>query len=589
MNRAPFQRSALTVGLLAFGAGLLLTSCVNVDEEVSRRPSELWKPPAESLPGQNVVVPGPRPSAASNQIGVKPLDLPTLLDISLENNPETRASWYQAKASAAAYGQSQSDYYPTVSVSGSVGREYAKNYLVQGTQNATTYGPSLTMNWLLFNFGQRSATADSARESLYAANFAFNQTYQDIVQQVVTAYYDLHAANSSLAATEASLENAKATYQAAKTKLETGLGNKQDMLRALADVKTVEAQMEVDYANIERSRAQLAAALGIKVGEYLQIEPPAAPPSFAEVDEGVSGLVALALQQRPDILQSYAETRSAEYDLAAAQAALWPELSLQAQGSYTHSINRTNNPMEYAQAALVLEWDIFQGFNKKYNIEKARSTLRSQEQAMLNQKIQVVSNVWTYYFAFRSAIKQVDASKEAVTAQQQAYDAISIGYNTGINSLLDLLTAQQDLDTSRQALVDAESRLANSVANLANAIGSLPQPAQRIEERYASEEMSKEQKEALAVDGLFRDSDPDPEPLTPQWMEKDEDAKDGSGASQPQADNAQGDKGTQRHDDGGQQGIHQPSQADDHSQQIIEDREAENVADGQLPPSADLE
>ncbi|MGE9294113.1 MAG: TolC family protein, partial [Puniceicoccales bacterium] len=338
MTRTRFIRFPLSAGVLALGAGLLLTSCVNVDEEVSRRPSELWKPPSEALPGGAVTVPGPRPTSASAQLGTKPMDLPSLLDVALENNPETRTSWYQAKASAAAYGQSQSDYYPTVTVSGSIGREYLKNYLVPGTERATTYGPSLTMNWLLFNFGKRSATADSARESLYAANFSYNQTYQDIVQQVVIAYYDLHAANSSLAATEASLENAKATYQAAKTKLDTGLGNKQDMLRSLAEVKAVEAQLEGDYANIEQARAQLAASMGIKVGEYLKIQAPDEPPSFAEIDEGVSTLVALSLQQRPEILQAYAATRSAEYDLEAAKADLWPELSLQTESSYQHAI-----------------------------------------------------------------------------------------------------------------------------------------------------------------------------------------------------------------------------------------------------------
>jgi TolC family type I secretion outer membrane protein len=597
MNRARTFRTPLTAGLMALGAGLLLTSCVNVDEEVSRRPSELWKAPVEALPGQDVVVPGPRPSSASKQLGVKPIDLPTALDIALENNPETRSSWYQAKAAAASYGQSQSSYYPTVTLSGSVGREYSHNYLVQGsTQNATVYGPSLTMNWLLFDFGKRSATADSARESLYAANFGYNQTYQDIVQQVVVAYYNLGTAMASLQATQASLENAQATYEAAKTKLDTGLGNKQDMLRSLADVKSVEAQLEGDYANIEQARAQLAASIGVKVGEYLQIEPPSAPPSFAEIDEGVSGLVALALQQRPDILQSYAQTRSAEYDLQAAQADLWPELSAQAQGSYQRAIDRPNNPMEYAQAALVLEWDIFQGFNKKYTIEQARSTLRSQQQDLINQKLQVVSNVWTYYFAFRSAIKQVEARKEAVTAQQQAYDAISIGYETGINSLLDLLTAQQDLDIARQALVDAESTLANSVANLANAIGSLPQPAQGIEQRFAQQPVSDEQQEEQAVDGLFRDSDPDPKPLAPQWMQEDEDDKDAennsaaaSATTKLEPHDTQGNERAQWHDDGRDQGVHQAGQTDQDSQQIVEDREGENAADGQLPPSADVE
>ncbi len=518
------------IGLLACG---LMTSCVNVDEEVSRRPSELWKPPAEALPGKDITVPGPRPTKASDLLGAGPVDLPTLLDVALENNPETRASWYQAKSAAAAYGQSQSPYYPTVTVGASVGREYYKNEVVPGTSNFTTYGPSLQMSWLLFNFGKRSATADSARESLYAANFAYNQIYQDIVLQVITAYYALHTANASLAATEASLENARATYDAANTRLETGLGNKQDMLRSLADVKSVEAQLELDYADIEAARAQLAAAVGIRVGEYLTIVAPDAPPSFEGIDQDVSTMVAIALQQRPDMLQAYAETRAAEYDLEAAQADLWPEFGVEMTSSLTEFDGRAYNPSENFRAALVMEWDIFQGFNKKYAIENSRAQLRQQEADVMAQKLSIVSNVWTFYFAFRSAIKQVDAAREALVAQQQAYDAISIGYETGINSLLDLLTAQQDLDTTRQLLVDSESNLANSIVNLANAVGTLPQPSRSIEEQYARQSLSKEQQERLAVDGYYRDNDPDPEPLEPQWMEDKSDADSEQAEAKP--------------------------------------------------------
>lgn len=564
--------------------GLLFTSCVNVDKEVARRPSELWKPPAEAIQGGDIVVPGPRPSKASDLLGMKPLDLPTLLDISLENNPQTRASWYAAKAAAAEYGQSQSTYYPDVNFTASVGRQYTKNDFLPITENYTTYGPALTINYLLFNFGKRSATADAARESLYAANFAYNQTYQDIVQQVVNAYYDLHAANESLKATEASLENAEATFVAADTRLKSGLGTKQDMLRALADVKSVEAQLESDYANIETQRANLAASMGIKVGEYLQIEPPPAPPTFEGIDEGVSTLVALALQQRPDIMQAYATTRSAEYDLEAAKADLWPELKMQLDGSLTEFDGRGYNPTENFRAALVLEWDIFQGFNKKYTIEEARATLREQQADVLQQKLSVVSNVWTFYFTFRSAIKQVEAQQEALTAQQEAYDAIAIGYNTGINSLLDLLTAQQDLDTTRQLLVDAEATLADAIANLANAVGTLPQPAFDIEKRYAAARESREEAEAEAVDGYFRDDDPDPPSLEPKWMEEEDDD-----SAKPGADHAEGDEGTQGHDDGGNQGIHQAGQADHDREEIVNDREGEDIADGAMAPPADRE
>lgn len=462
---------------------LTLAGCVNVDQEVAPRPTEQWRPPAKALPapGQSMgTAQGAQPRTASALIGMGPLDLPILVDIALENNPDTRTSWFAAKSVAAQYGQSLSSYYPQLTLGAQVTRSRTRNILGPGISDyQTTYGPSLDITWLLFNFGQREAIADAAREALYAANFNYNQTYQNVILDVLTDYYNLHAANATLEATRALLANSEATYEAAAKRLQSGLGNKQDALRALAGVRSAEAQLQQNIASIEQARANLARTLGIQVGAYLEIVPPVEPPSFEGIDEDVSRLVAVALQNRPSLLASYANVREADANLSAAQAALWPELTAGGSAQYLGVNQSTFNPMENYQAFLALEWDIFDGFNNKYTIQSARSLARQARQQQRAQELSVISEVWSAYFTFRSSIREVQANQAAVQAQHEAYEAINIGYQTGINSLLDLLTAQQDLDSARQNLVTSEASRSISIANLANAIGQLPVSAQR--------------------------------------------------------------------------------------------------------------
>lgn len=461
-------------------AAVLLASCVDVDRSVAWRPTEQWKPPAEATPRPDGARPGTmaNPRTASALVGMGALDLPLLVDIALENNPQTRVSWFAAKSVAAQYGQSLSSYYPQVSLGYELSRNKLKNEIFRDTTYyQTAYGPTLDINWLLFNFGQREATADAAREALYAANFTYNQTYQDVVLDVITAYFQMHAAQATVEATKALLANTEATYDAASKKLQSGLGNKQDTLRALASVKSAEAQLQQNIADVERARANLAQVLGIQVGAYLEIVPPLEPPSFQEMDADVSRLLALALEQRPSLLSAYANVREADANLQAAQADLWPELTAGVSGTYQQTDTDGFNPVQDYQAFLALEWDIFDGFNNKYAIQSARQLARQARQSLRQQELSVLSNVWTNFFAFRSAIREVQANRSAVEAQREAYEAISIGYNTGINSLLDLLTAQQDLDTAQQNFVQSEADLSISVANLANAIGALPTSA----------------------------------------------------------------------------------------------------------------
>lgn len=473
---------------------LILPACVNVDEEVSKRPSELWRPPPaaqrnalkQDNAGTEVVDfvagrdeyytvshagYGENPVSA---VGLPKLDLPALVDIALSNNPETRSRWFLARSRASEYGQSLSEYYPYVSVGASVSRNKQKNVGVAGTDWSTQYGPSLTLNWLLFNFGEREATAAAAREALYAANYNYNQTFQDVVRNVLTGYYELWSAEANLEASKAFLINTEATLDSAEKKLESGLGNKQDALRALANMKTAEAQIEGDKAAIEEARANLASTLGIEVSEQLQIETLEEFPDFQSLDADVNRLVAEALQNRPALMAAYADVRAKEYDLDAARADLWPELNASVSMQYTEVTGNNLSPVNDYVAALTVEWDIFQGFNKWYEIDRQRDLARQAQQDARNQELEVLQQVWTAFFAYRSALRQVDSTTAALDAQQQAYDAIAIGYQSGINSLLDLLTSQQDLDDARRNQIAARTDLGSAIADLARATGNMP-------------------------------------------------------------------------------------------------------------------
>ncbi|GHB99360.1 TolC family protein [Cerasicoccus arenae] len=486
-------RALRLIGLLSISVGYF-HGCVNVDEEVAARPSELWRPPPSAQrnaprtdnPGMDAVnfMTGEDPYFKNKKggysenpvaaVGLPKLDLPALVDIALSNNPETRSLWFLARSRASEYGQSLSEYYPYVTVSASVQREKLKNVGTSGTNWNTQYGPALDLNWLLFNFGEREAQASAAREALYSANFSYNQIYQDVVRDVLYNYYTLWSAEANLAASRAFLLNTEATYDSASKKLESGLGNKQDSLRALANMKTAESQIEGDIAKIEAARADLAKTLGIEVSSGLEIMQLEEFPNFDSLDTDVNRLVAEALQNRPTLMASYADVREQEYNLDAARANLWPEINASVSLQYAEITGSNASPMNDYVAALTLEWDIFQGFNKWYEIDKQRDLTRRARQDARETELEVLKQVWTAFFAYRSALRQVDSTTAALDAQQEAYEAISIGYQSGINNLLDLLTSQEDLDDARRNQIAARTNLGSSIADLARSTGNLP-------------------------------------------------------------------------------------------------------------------
>lgn len=89
------------------------------------------------------------------------------------------------------------------------------------SRNGTLYGtewhretiglfqPSLNLNYLILDFGQRSGAINEAKAELLAADFAFNDTHRKIIYQVTASYYRLLNAMGQQDAAQATLFNAQ--------------------------------------------------------------------------------------------------------------------------------------------------------------------------------------------------------------------------------------------------------------------------------------------------------------------------------------------------------------------------------------------
>ena len=104
----------------------------------------------------------------------KTYTLSELVNIGEENNPETRVAWQNARARAAEVGIAESTLYPTLSgaalaKSTRFGMFYGTNF---AQQTIETFSPVFLLDYIIFDFGQRSEQVAVSRSNLLAANWA---------------------------------------------------------------------------------------------------------------------------------------------------------------------------------------------------------------------------------------------------------------------------------------------------------------------------------------------------------------------------------------------------------------------------------
>jgi outer membrane protein TolC len=189
---------------LAALAGLLV-ACGGIQPKLATDPNALAPPSATKSwsPEEATRIPGGKatldafsarsaPSAATIQPG-RVYDLPNLIDLAQQTNPETRAAWEATRASAARVGIAEGAYLPTLAAIGMASYAHLPDYDKMGPFLVRTgvLEPLVRLDWLLLDFGRRTADLDSAAQTLLAANLQFNRKQQSVIFAVQKAYSPL--------------------------------------------------------------------------------------------------------------------------------------------------------------------------------------------------------------------------------------------------------------------------------------------------------------------------------------------------------------------------------------------------------------
>jgi outer membrane protein len=417
----------------------------------------------------------------------KKYSLPELIEMALRRNPQTRRTWYEARAAAAESGRAQGPYYPQLSVDSDdgyrrIGDLVPKHWGIQKSWQSTNL---LSVNYLLLDFGRRDAAARSAREALLAANFLFNQRVQEVVFNVERAYYTLDAASADVRSAEVILKLARTDRIAARKRLDVGLATKPQVL--LSEQREAQAEYELQNARLAVSDAQarLAIALGVEANATPEIEGLQGQPIPKQLGQSVDQLIAAALRQRPDLAAKVAALRQASARVDSAQASLYPTLGASAYyGFFGFNYNLSNPPTpnytagvpEYA-ALVTLKWDIFTGFERLNSIREAQAQREASRAELRTRELDLIGEVWSAYFTFTTAMRKYQYAVALLKASQASYDSNLRSYQHGLASILDLLSSERDLAGARYALIQSKAEVLISAASLSYAIGAVPDQA----------------------------------------------------------------------------------------------------------------
>jgi outer membrane protein len=470
--------SGIGLRLALFAASALVSACVGTPRVsgvpgASPAPQVAWTPPPEAarkLAPADTAPEAQLPPDLGDRI--RRLTLAEIVDIGLRNNASTRLAWANAQAAAAAYGSQRGEWLPTVD--GDVSASRIKTVASQGRTavEQSVLAPSVTLSYLLFDFGGRTGRVEQARQGLLAAGFSHNATIQDVVLQIQVAYFQYLATRSLLDAQQTTLAEARANLEAAEERRRVGLATIADVLQARTAASQAQLDLQSTEGNLQTTRGGLALALGLPANLPYDVDSTAGGAPVGVLADSVDALIASALRGRPDLAAAQSEAAAARASIGDARANLLPSLNLSATGGRTYATTIPNGANSY-NLSLGLTIPIFNGFSRQYDLRAAEYQAQAASARSETIRQQVVYQVFSAYYTLQTATRRVGTAEDLIASARQSSEVALARYKAGVGSVLDLLAAQSALANARAQQVDARLQWSVSLAQLAHDAGVL--------------------------------------------------------------------------------------------------------------------
>ncbi len=315
----------------------------------------------------------------------------------------------------------------------------------------------------------------SIQKQVYAQQVQeFDAFRLGVVQDAADAFLELDRSRAVLAIQRENREVTRRNLETTRARIAAGWSSERAILRWQSQLAANDGDVRSAEVLVLRSRFELnrvrnrppespASPLPATVDEYgfVYARAPVAEAIVApEADRRMRDfLVRVGLARSPELAALDASIAAAERQLTANQRAFWvPSLSLAA--GVDHLVNDGNqsgssfNATEWGVQGL-LEFPLLEGGAKFSLLRQARETLASLRTDRRATALSLEESIRATFAQASGSYANVDFARRQVEAARRNYELVDASYVLGVDSILDLLDAQNQLLTGELAAVNA--------------------------------------------------------------------------------------------------------------------------------------
>ena len=382
----------------------------------------------------------------------------------------------QYDANLAKAEQAKAGVLPTAGLSAGVSRTGFQNNNPVTDRTFSTQNIALSATQPLY----RPANVATYQQGLRQVDLAKAQldvAEQDLIVRTSQSYFDVLAAQDTLAFVRAQKAAVAEQLASAKRNFEVGTSTITDTREAQARYDLVTAQEIAAENDLRVKKLALDTLVGKTEAQPKSLLVPVNLPPVVPAD--VNTWVQQSEAVHPNIRQAQSGLDIAELEVKKAEAGHKP--TLDATASYNVQRNPsgtvTSLPTTFrtntSNIGLLFNLPLFAGFATQNRISETISLKDKAQSDLEGARRSVALATRTAYFGVQSGQGQVKALEAAELSSQSALDANKLGYQVGVRINIDVLNSQSQLFQTKRDLAQARYNVLLGGLRLRQANGTL--------------------------------------------------------------------------------------------------------------------
>lgn len=414
-----------------------------------------------------------------------PLSLKEAVRLALEKHPSVDAAGAALRAAESRITQARSGYLPKLNYAESWQRSDNPVFVFsslltqhQFTERNFAIGPlnrpdainnfqsQVVLDQTLWDAGLTRKQVRSAELGRQMAGEDQRRVRMGLIAGVIRAYQAAVVSQEALKVAEEAVHSAEADLKRAEAVRSAGMATDADVLAIQVHLAAMREQQIRRSYELQTARAALNEAMGLPLDTPHDLTTPLTAVRLEDID--ATKEEERARSSRPETRQVRLAAGMAELAQQSARAALLPQVSfrLMFEADRQRFINRGGANW---LAAASLRWNLFNGFADRARIEEAGQALARARAEQRQIESAVSLQVRQAYNEWKAAQERIQTAEAAVAQAEENLRIVRNRYESGLNTVTDLLRSETALLEARLRRLTAvhDQRLAAAALELA--------------------------------------------------------------------------------------------------------------------------